>query len=561
MNKIIIELDRLSPELTKEFNKIAEQNRVKYTQFIDELSIKYKEQEFWWDTSLASRNIYLDHTFESICMLLLIKKIVEEQNGVSIITNSKSIKKSIEINSFFTTKEINLIDNNNDLKGGVKTRIRRKISPVPSLKGQTNLVKNLFQIPNKREYFRKRVFIVSSYREYAEFQKEGYHDRYFDGLEENTDSEILFFCHPYFERREELIRIANGLYKRLNFIMYQNFVQNSDYKEIDKYRKWCKDFSVNDCYFDGINITPIIREALNNSANNLNSLQGILKGNAINRCIDYYELDVKGIIDWYEGQPSSLCMIRRLRKENPAISTAAYVLSPCPENNLSLFPSKEEIKQKIVAEKFCIQGEAWEGRIKQFCTDLSCLIAPSFRYKNIFESEREFVEKGTILLVLPYLRDSAKAMLDAFFDSAKEYKNLKIYIKNHPNNFSYSVEQYGIKSEKILGLSVKYEERNLKESLRNIEMVLISQTSAALEVMFTGAYTMIYVPPGKLNHSCLPDKCSCLENLCYDSMDISRRINEHIHGCSKRVIDNLRDKTFTVVNRDTVHSFLESIEK
>ena len=130
----------------------------------------------------------------------------------------------------------------------------------------------------------------------------------------------------------------------------------------------------------------------------------------------------------YEGQSSSNGLIKKVK--DYGINTISYVYSPMPEHYLGLCPSKVQIKERVVARKYAIQGHAWEENICQF-SNIECIIAPSFRYKNIFDKERANVSSFEVLAVLPGVFEDAKQFLKELGRACQKLSIHNILIKNH----------------------------------------------------------------------------------------------------------------------------------
>lgn len=267
---------------------------------------------------------------------------------------------------------------------------------------------------------------------------------------------------------------------------------------------------------------------------------------------------MKKVIDWYEGQPSSNALIRRLRNNYPSCPTVAYVASPCSEYNSGLYPSQGQVEAKTVAEYYAIQGEYWKDMVTQFTGKVDCITAPSFRHQGVFEARGEdVVSENKILIVLSYFVDTSTQLLKAFFEAAGKESGFSVYIKNHPSNYNYTLDDYGILPDLYRDCDVTFLSGNLSDALPDKEVVICSETTSVLEMILYGKHVISFIPSGRLHCTCLPPRMDGYKHLAYDAQDIK----EYIIHCRNRAQDDrataLRDYMFTNVDDVSVRDFLE----
>lgn len=553
--KRIVDLTNMTPAMTRELNEIAKENRKKYTEFIDELSIRYQDEEFWWDTSVSSRNFGCK-CFEEACILKLLLAMEQRGELDAIITDSEVMGELIRKNSRIA---VTMKQQRQSLKYRLRNsrfvmreynyrklcaRMRKHHEPEEMAK----------KIPKNRE-----VILVNGYAIPSEISDGVFKDRYFPGLKENTTETILFLTQMTYYDEEEGKALWNMLRASADYLVSDAFVTKEDLKEVRRFIRWCEHFSVRDCIFDGVDLTASIANSIRKDAWSRNSMFGILTGNVICRLISDYGLNPKKVIDWYEGQPSSNGMFRRLRRRFPEVSTMAYVVSPCVRNNLGLYPSEIQVQKRIVAEQYGIQGKSWEKMIREFCEQIVCRLAPSFRHQDVFEEQNEERTRNGIVLVLPYYRESARQMLSVFFEALSEDDERIITIKNHPANDSLEIKDYGIKEEKYSGHIVAYENGPLLDVLQTKEVVIIAKSTSILEILLSGMPTIIYVPTGELGIDVVPDEADSYLHRAYDCEDMQKFLYpKKIFGLGIIERDLLREQAFVRTEQKTVKGMIES---
>lgn len=557
MTKKILDVRMLNPYYTKRLNKTAQNYRKEYTNLIDGISKKQKNQINWWISPVASRNTFLDNCFYNICLLRLI---IDE-------VNSGRVNKIYVADEFL--KLAILRNTGNKIKVIVKKNLRNKLKDnlcflnfirvINKLKRRIEVIQS--EVPVDSIAYKKiqaeESVLISTYVIASQFKDGVFYDRYFPGLKENTSQNIIYFGQMEFGSIKEGKQIGEKIKNSNYLIPFETLVQKKDYKLIWKYYMYCRTFSPEDCIIDGLDVSSIIKGGMRKGCVCMNSMYGILKGNAILRLIN--KCNIKMLIDWYEAQPSSKGMFYALRKENSKIKTIGYVLSPCPENNLGLYPSKQENLQKVVPDFFAIQGYSWRSSMRQFDKSTKCLLAPSFRYRKIFDDflKENNENRKDILLVLPYSINSAAELIETFFKAVEDNTNLKIFFKNHPLNENYRLSDYGIKEGKIKSTNINFITGDMKKAIAGKKTVILSETTSALEIILNRIFTVIYIPSGHLDFTCIPEGMKEYKHIAYDAFDLKKYIKMSERNLyDPQEIEKIKKDIFTPITKNTIDNFL-----
>lgn len=562
-----LDLTSMTPEMTRELNRIAERYRKPYTEFIDRLSELFADAKFWWDTPLASRNIYICRNFLDICILRLAMDIANQGQLTEWVVHNRGMQQALKDN--LGTCDIQVTSG---VQLGIKAKIKEKILSAPLAASEYAFYAFQRRIRDRQkrhgkkglDAFRGRALtLVSTYRVPAEVKNGVLQDRYFPGLKENGDEDIVFFAHPVFGNEAEGKQLLDVLHARDDHICIHDWIEPDDFREVREYIQWCRNVRVPQCTFDGMDVTALVKEAFRTGASDNNTMYGIVKGRVLCRLVKQYDLKIKCLIDWYEGQPSSNAMIRRFRAKFPDVPTVAYVWTPCGENNLGQYPSKKQVEQKRVPEFYAVQGTAWENTVRQFSNQLKCVMAPSLRYQAVFQDDiQEQGQRQGLLVVLSYLQEQSTQLLQALGDALSRLENSAlgpIYIKNHPLNEHMKIVDYGVSEENFHNYQVEYLRCPMQEALIGKKMALLSMTSSTLEVMLSGCYTMNFISAGNLTAVYLPKNADKNCTIVYSAEDIRSCILRQGTGLSKEEADSLRETAFTRTNQKTVSGFFDSI--
>lgn len=559
----VLNLCDLSEDLTKKLNSIAEEERYLYTELVDKLSEKYKKNDSWWITPLVSRETSICEGFRDYCIARLAVNEISSGKYDRVIVSKKAIADTIKLNSGSVRLDIKLTEKKGE-------RIKRllpflyNIWNIFKLYKRVSTVKKNCRLSDLKKVKNEKIILVDTYMIPSQFNNGKYTDRYFNGLKKNTNQNIVFLAQLDFNSLSEAAALANDVGKLDFVIAFEPYVQNNDFIDIIRYSKYCRNFRFNTCIIKDLDISPIVNFSLKQGASNITSMYGILKGNVVCRLISKYKMEIETLIGWYEGQPSSNGLFYKVRKFHENVLTIAYVYSPCPENNLGLYPSKMQRKNKGVAEIYASPGMAWLPSIRQFDKETECILAPSFRYHTDFQKEKEsnIANADNVLLVLSGVIEVASQQLHSFFAAVKDFPFLQVIIKSHPFNENLTLLDYGINENEYENLKYKFIKGNMKDIVRNAKIAVLSETSSCLELIAKNIAVIVFVPSGRLSYHCMPKAYENLICEAYSAKEIRNYIVELENKKISRInMDKLLSEAFIAVNRDTVEEFIRGSRK
>lgn len=554
MKKRIVDLSKMTPEMTRELNEIAEHTRKGYTEMIDHLSEIHGKEEFWWDSPLASRHNECA-CFENVCRLKLIRRMCSRGEADEVIVTSEALKKAIEDNLKIEVRSIKK-------KGRLRDRIwqSRLFQTLNNYQRMARRFRTFRKDPAFRANVPKneQVILISSFAIPAELKNGVFTDRYFPGLAESTSEKLLFYVNMVYSKPEEIRDLVSYLTSHSEFALSECFAEESDLAEVRRYIRWCSHFRASRSIFEEMDVTALIQNAILEGGHSSIAILGILKAEGICRLIEEQNLKVTKLIEWFEGQASSSALIRRVRKKYPDIPTMAYMNSPCGENNLALYPSKQQYANHIVPECYGTQGRCWDEMVHQFCSEVKCATVPSFRQQAVFDTARgELRERKGILLTVPFFLDVAHQMLTDFFEAVSDCAGLFITVKNHPAREAFRLADYGIEPEQYNRHQIEYVTGSLSDALKGKQVVLMSKTTMALEVMLTGAYTILYLSRGELSNFCMPDHTEQYRHVACDVKELRQLLEGERKGLLPAEADALRPLVFAKTDQQTMRNLLE----
>lgn len=552
-----INLCSMTPGLTKGLNIIAEQSRQEFTSFVDRLSLGYKDNPYWWATPLACRDTDISDFYLNFCKVKLAARCIRKGYADQAVVPTWAMKRAIERNIDAGSAKVAV---RLDKKEAIKGMLHRLYAFYVRLKfrHRVELTKRAAGIPDLSRLNGKTI-LVDKYMIPSQFKNGEYTDRYFHGLRENTQENVLFLTQSDFNSSREGRILAKNVAQRKECILMEQFARREDYKKVREYSRQCRSFRFHSCKMGGLDITDLIQHEMRKAESNLTSMYGIVKAAASCRLIEEYGLKVKEFISWDEGKPSNNAVYRELRKRYK-FPTVAYVTSPCMENHLSKYPSPIQVEEKCVAEYYAVQGREWIAPVRQFEPSVKCIKAPSFRYQYVFGIDIGIPgrRREGIILILPFDVQASAQLMRCFFHAAKGMDGIKAEIKNHPANDSLLLDGYGIKPEECSHIKLSFVSGKLLDAVKGKEMAILCEDTSNLEVILSGIFTVSYIVRGRLGCLCLPPDMDVPVNIAYGPEDIREFIlNKEGVKLDKSKLKEIRNGAFTDVNRETVSGFLD----
>ena len=559
-----IDLTAMTPEMTRDLNRIAERYRKPYTEFIDGLSERFADAKFWWDTPLASRNTFICRNFLDICLLRLAMDIVNQGRMSEWVVHNIGMRLALKDN--LGACNIRVASSLQGFKAKMKEVLLGSpwISSEYAFYSFQRRIRKMQTWHNKKSldaFLGRELTLVSTYRVPAEIRTGMLQDRYFSGLKGTSDEDIVFLALSVFDSEAEGKQLFDVLHATEDHICIEEWIEPNDFQEVRKYIWWCRNVGVPQCTFDGMDVTALVKEALRNGAADENTMYGIVKGRALCRLLEQQELHIKCLVDWYEGQPSSNAMIRRFRAKYPDVSTVACSPFPYEENLLSLFPSERQIEKKVVPEYFSVMGQAWESQIYQFSNKVKCVTVPSFRHQEVWADVIETsTERKGLLVVLSLFEDCSAQLLAALGSAINGMDSASIgpiYIKNHPVHQAHHISDYGVEESLFQGWDVIYLFGDIHEALCDKKVVVLTKTTSTLEIMLSGAYVINFIPRGDLSMVSLPEGARKKITVAYSAEELRDCLQATPERLSAAEVEELREVSFTRVNRQTINGFLD----
>lgn len=558
MENTVLDLCHMNEELTEKLNAIADKSSCAYTEFIDTLSIDKKKNMYWWITPLVSRNVYLCNAFKEFCIVKLALEEVNNNGYDTVIVPSVAIKECLEANIISKEIKINTISGKKNVLDEVRWNLKSTLKRYLDIKKE---VKNIeYTLP-------KNIILIDAYIESTSFKGDKYVDRSFNGLTEyNYHNKMFFLSYLLDDAKLGYKEFINRLQKETDyeFLIREKFISLFDFRIILYYLIQCTRFLKGKKVCDGIDYTTIINQALIAGMYNRNAYNGLLNVCMIKRMKRRYHLDIEQLVGHYEGQPSSNGLFFAFRREYADKRNLGYIASPGLAKQISLYPSLEQYRNDAVPYAYGIQGIGWLSFLSQFCDNVKYQIVPSFRYSHIFERKKidgnDSHSGLKVLVVLSYFTELSRGLLNSVLKVYDDIQNedVKIFIKNHPNNCGYTLEDYGI-DDKPYKKAIVYESGSMDDAVRNKDIVLLVGTSSGLEILSTGVPIILYAVPSEIDLFGMPRFLQ--DEGCYIVYNAEQLVEAvyRLRDCKIKpeMIERILTEVFVPVNEKTVKQMLE----
>lgn len=513
-------------EDTKRVNELFDEYSEKYTEFVDDLSAEHDSCKLWWVTAFASRNIYLSKAYWNICVVLYAIERIQNDAAIEII---KTDKREIGIAIFNYVRQRKEL---NHLK--IKYLSKKKVGCYKLI-----LLYDYFKIIFRKLKIKRKVNRLSKYRILspdkdivlveeniitASCVNGKFISRDFTNLLKYTDENIYILPHIHVEDRNEYEKIIQCLNNDddYRFLYRENFVCVFDYIKMLQYPFLCFKWGKKRYFFEKLDVSEIVKSDLIQGITSLNSVNALLGYYAINN-MKRKDINIKTLVGWYEGQPSSIGIFMAYRECYPNGSSTGYIGIPTDEKYISRYPSKEQVRQKVVPEAISVISNIYKSLPRKYADNVKVKLCPSFRI-NISNEFNENEEKQKIIFcTLPITIIESQKIISMLEAISQALSDFLIIIKNHPYNREWQLEDYNIKN-----VSFNYVfSTDSFEKLVNRAMIVItsSPSTTGVETLLHRRKTIVIAVSGRITASCIPASISdALYRVVYGEKELEQAI-------------------------------------
>ena len=507
----------------------------------------------WWATPFSTRNISLDSTFRNICYLYLCQQIIFDDGNINhIVLGNKDLYDTLDLNYAKEMEKRKIKLEFNGTKYDIKYIIKRQ------LLGIYRQTKRIFRVKlysgNKKIRTNDIISLIDTPMLSSSFKDGSYQDRYFTNIQKYVDREIYFvpdiIKNTSISWKEYITYAKNS--SKYRFVFKENFYNLFDLFFLLRYSVYCLRRSLDKYEYDGLDVTPLIKDSFIRGSYCDCALEGILDYQFVKH-LQNSGVEVDNLISWYEGRPSEIMLQKAFRKYYPLAHSVGYEGFPLLESSLSLYLSEEQVRQESAPLKMTVPGAVYERQAEQFYEKIDLIKVPILRNKYANKSSNASLnQKKKILIVLPYFEKVAENMIHIVNEYMKiRYDALDIIIKNHPVFTGKTIDYY---SKETISFQPQYVEGNLVECMKDIDLAYISCSTAAMEVISQGAFLVNLCSAGELVNTGIPDSIDDeLYRLVYDEKETFEAFDYCLQREGRKI--NMLDvgELFEPINEETIN--------
>lgn len=542
-DKKVLDLCQMTNEDTKRINELFDEYADKYTEFVDRLSAEHNGCEFWWATKFASRNVYLSNAYWDICVALYAIEKIQNDSAIKII---KIDKKEIAI---VISDYVRRRDNLSHLS--IKC-----ISEKDQSENALVLLYSYFKTIFRRLGIKHKICKVSGNRSKlpdqeivlieeniieASCENGNFSSRDFTNLLKYTDEEIYILPHIHAENREGHERVIQCLNnsREYRFLHREDFIGIFDCIKLLQYPFFCFKWGRRKYSFENLDVSAIIKADLMQGLTSVNSLNSLLGYYAINN-MKKKNINIKALVGWYEGQPSSIGIFMAYRRKYPNGKSTGYIGIPTDEKYISRYPSKEQVSQRVVPEAISVISDIYKNLPCKYADNVRVKLCPSFRINISNRLKKDDEEQKIIFCTLPITKIESQKIICMLEAASQSLGSFLIIIKNHPYNREWKLEDYNIKK---VSFNYEFSTDSFEKLVNRARIVITSSPSTTgAETLLYGRKAIVVAAPGRITASCIPNSISdSLYRVVYGEKELEQAISD------LTIQDTLNDKVFDLV--------------
>lgn len=551
--------DGPSPDVLE---SVAGEIRRPFIELIDLLSVARGADLDWWVTPLASRNTYACQLYLRLCRLVLAVRLIRSGRVTEVVVDSPALARAIVT---AVGKGVRV-----SVAGGTwKAHLSRVLGAFRRYAGALYHVGSQFlfsrwALPGKAPTAGP-VILVDTFL-YADSVAGGrLRDRHYPGmLDYLDDSERaqVFFAPSYYGIRNYAKFFRELRMAKDCLVLKEAVLRPGDYlfALAHPFRlRWPRG------RFDflGMNVGPLIREALAESFAGSGAVEGLLRYRFAQR-LKQRGVRLLRIVEWFENQEvdhGANAGWRTFFPDTPVIGYQGFLAS---RHYLCMFPLTRERTLRLVPNRVAVIGQGLVEPVREFCPELEVDVAPSFRFEAVWRerSAEPDADWFTVLVSLPILPEESRAILDVVAQAASRTqagRPWRFYVKPHPTSRQNEIARIAI------GLPEGFDVVNgdFGELLDRSDALIGAASSTCAHAIARGVPVAVVGRPGGLVQNPIPLFTDpSLWAVCYTAADLALTIGRYADGGRADVARwrdlgrSFRERFFEPVTRESVRRFL-----
>ncbi len=547
----VFDFNRLNIELTKRLNRIAEEKRASYIEFVDACMEKFdRESALSWLTGFASRNS--SYAYTNVYKLLLLAELLEEQTVEKVVVHDSFQKKAVKALCRQTGHKVRICQAERTIKDMGLVRKLQFFCVLAGKYRESRRIRKVIKADEER--LKTPFFLFDTYVLHSAFAEGEYKDRYFTNILEYTKEKLLFSTILTNNLPESGMSFYTKLKeeKKYQFLVKESFLTIRDYVWMLQWERVNKKFLRGSYIFSGYDISALVKGDILRNFAYLNTIDGLIAYRFLKR-LKEKGASVKKAVLWYEGQPSSIGFVLGMRRFFPKVPVAGYVGLSLLENEIGYYPSKEQQRQGVLPHTFGVIGNGYTELIKKYNSALEVEVYPAFRYPLLWKKrggDKISRRQKSILLVLSYYVDISAKLIRETLQALEDIGDVsyQLYLKNHPVNARLRLKDYSVDSHR----EIFFVEGDLIEAVQGKTIVVATATTSGMEIISQGARLIMYTAAGELINNAIPETIGEeYYAVAYSSEEIAACIRS-FETADRGADFSMQEEYFEAVNEQTV---------
>lgn len=475
MNEKEFDTLKLTKEYSERLQDIARDFKNAYADFLDVYG--RDKEDYWWISPIVSRNTSWDKTYQNICELLLCIEVLNTRECRRVIVSNNQIKKILS--SLYPNKKIICTKSSK----GIHFLFDRVGAYFRELKAfiTASIVKPIiWKLYRRRRYYSTGEVLVIQPLLSNMIRSDGsIQERYLGSINDYTNKNVDFY---YQLTRNESIS-NKSLVEKCNKISNNSVIEEELFSIKDilvyaKYKRYLKKTARDTYIFNGINISPIIKESLLCSA----KMYRVVYSYSIAR--RFFESNhYKYVLIWYEGRPTENAIALALNRASIESKDIGVIQYPISDFTFCAMNTKGQIERNACPTTISVTGESFIFQVKQIYNGRKAIILPYLR-KRMRYIGRTDEQSTKILVVLPYFKKECQVILEILDKfSEKTTDKIEIIIKMHP---VFGEKDISIYTEKELSFTPKYVSGDICDCMKGVSIAISSNSSASMDIICAG---------------------------------------------------------------------------
>ncbi len=535
----------------------AAEVRRAFVELTDRLSVGRDADLDWWVTPLASRNTYVCPLHLRLCRLALARRLLAAGGVSEILVDSPAMACAV---SGLAGPGVNVAMVGASRWSRAVGALRRYAGALYHA-GCQYLFSRLPLRPAPLPA--GPVVLVDTFLYSDSIVNGALRDRHYPGLLNQLDAGErmqVFFVASYYRVRNyarffrELRQVRAGLILKEDVLGLGDYL----YALAHPFRlRWPQ----GPIDFLGVDVGPLVREALAESFAGSGAIEGLLRYRAARRLRER-GLTPRRIVEWLENQEIDHGANAGWRRFFPDVPVIGYQGFLASRHYLCMFPTTREAQLNLLPHRVAVMGAGLAELAREFCPQLEVETAPAFRFESIWRarSVEPDADWFTVLVALPILPNDSGAVLSlAVAVAPRGARPWRFFVKPHPTWRAADLKRLAAE----LPAGFQLAEGDFETLLDEADALVGTASSTCVHAIVRGVPVAVAAQPGSLVQNPIPAFADAsLWAVCYTAADLARTLGRYAEGGRteterrRELGRQLRERWFEPVTAESVRRFL-----